>query len=106
METGEPLVGFEDGRKDLVSVTEKVRIKSVAEEGRVRVVEVREGSGGDSSDDEDGEGEGEGDSEEEEQVGTWEMETARVYERTIQLLGDELGRLAGFGEMQVDVSRC
>ena len=30
--------------------------------------------------------------------GRWEMEAARVYERTIQLLGDELGRHGEFGD--------
>lgn len=30
--------------------------------------------------------------------GRWEMEAARVYERTIQLLGDELGRQGEFGD--------
>ena len=84
-----PLAGFE-GRRDVVSMTEKVRIKSIAETARVVVFESRDNSQGGEDEDEDDE---EGDSQEEEEpVGEWEMEAARVYERTIQLLGDEFGR--------------
>ncbi|KAL4814572.1 hypothetical protein BDW67DRAFT_165644 [Aspergillus spinulosporus] len=98
-ETGQPLSGFE-GRRNVVSMTEKVRIKSIAETARVLVVEK-----GDSSDPEaDGNDESEDieDAEEEDEMDLdyglevdrpekWEMETARVYEKTIQLLSDELG---------------
>lgn len=104
-ETGLPIPGFEGGR-GLVSMTEKVRIKSIAESCRVAVVEARVRGDG-------GEGEGEAsvatDEEEEEDmagsvdaegfgetVGRWEMEAARVYEKTIQLLGDELGKQGEF----------
>lgn len=106
-------------------MTEKVRIKSVAEACRMVVMEVR---GRDESDDDDSdsEDEGEGDDEDDgeemvdvigngnandnvnanvmeyrETPGRWEMEAARVYERTIQILGDELGR-QGFGEDIID----
>ena len=37
-------------------------------------------------------GGGAGTEAEAEEPGRWEMEAARVYERTIQILGDELGR--------------
>lgn len=102
-----PLSGFED-RKDIVSMTEKVRIKSIAETGRVVVFESRRDEKGSESnaasatddDDQDEEEEAEG----YENVGRWEMEAARVYERTIQLLGDEFGRVGEFGDF--DVSGC
>lgn len=77
-------------------MTEKVRIKSIAESCRMVVMEVR---GGDSDGDSDGDGEGDSDNGGAEDydndggaAGRWEMEAARVYERTIQILGDELGR--------------
>lgn len=104
-----PLSGFED-RKDIVSMTEKVRIKSIAETGRVVVFESRRGEKGSESnvasatDDDDGQDEGGEEEEEYENVGRWEMEAARVYERTIQLLGDEFGRVGEFGDF--DVSGC
>ncbi|KAL5339295.1 hypothetical protein BJX70DRAFT_161955 [Aspergillus crustosus] len=99
-ETGQPLSGFES-RRNIVSMTEKVRIKSIAETARVISVEAGEG-GNDDLDVED-----EDDSDDDDELGfggdndgfgvgygpgKWEMETARVYEKTIQLLGDELGK--------------
>lgn len=105
-DSGAPLAGFET-RSNVVSTTEKVRIKSIAETCRVTVVEAREtvdepADGEDSDDDDDDD-----DEEEMEDVygtsdyyadapGRWEMETARVYEKTIQLLGDELGKAGEF----------
>ncbi|KAL4792730.1 hypothetical protein BDV19DRAFT_391854 [Aspergillus venezuelensis] len=99
-ETGKPLSGFESGRS-LVSMTEKVRIKSICEAARVGVVEAMEK--GDDYDDED-QNEGDDMDDDDFNIGDdndidlgdsgpsrWEMETARVYEKTIQLLGDELG---------------
>lgn len=78
-------------------MTEKVRIKSLAERCRVTVIEVREGGvegenedDEDEDDDEDMYGGGLGD-EYSETPGRWEMEAARVYEKTIQVLGDEMG---------------
>lgn len=96
VETGQTLSGFEE-RRNIVSMTEKVRIKSIAETARVIVVEAGEGRDPDDDDDDldeddeeddmymDNDGFGLGDA-----PGKWEMETARVYEGTIQLLGDEL----------------
>ncbi|RHZ66939.1 hypothetical protein CDV55_102644 [Aspergillus turcosus] len=105
VESGAPLSGFENNR-NLISMTEKVRIKSIAETCRVAVVEAREkdksvvGEEGDenSSDDEDEDMDGDGAfvTEEYESIGRWEMETAKVYERTIELLGDELGTAGEF----------
>ncbi|KAL4753385.1 hypothetical protein BDW72DRAFT_168911 [Aspergillus terricola var. indicus] len=98
-ETGQPLSGFE-GRRNVVSMTEKVRIKSIAETARVLVVEKGDSSnpdadGNDDSEDiEDVEYEDEINLDSELEVDRpekWEMETARVYEKTIQLLSDELG---------------
>lgn len=93
-ETGETLSGFE-GRLGVVSMTEKVRIKSLAERCRITVIEVREGGEVDDEDDDDEDEDelmGEGGYEAlEEAPGKWEMEAARVYEKTIQLLGDEMG---------------
>lgn len=98
-ETGQLLSGFE-GRRNVVSMTEKVRIKSIAETARVLVVEKGDssdpGAGGndDSEDIDDVEDEDEVDLDfglEADRPEKWEMETARVYEKTIQLLGDELG---------------
>ncbi|RAL08657.1 general transcription factor IIH subunit TFB6 family [Aspergillus homomorphus CBS 101889] len=112
-DSGEPLPGFE-GRGNVVSMTEKVRIKSIAETCRVVVVEAREKEDlGDDDDDDgdDGRRNGVEDSSENDDFdddemmnddvfgmdeypipGRWEMETAKVYEKTIQLLGDELGK--------------
>ncbi|PYH42198.1 general transcription factor IIH subunit TFB6 family [Aspergillus saccharolyticus JOP 1030-1] len=111
-ESGVPLPGFE-GRTNVVSMTEKVRIKSIAETCRVVVVEAREqedlddgdkgaGNGIDDTSEEDEESEDEmmNDAMETNEYpipGRWEMEAAKVYEKTIELLGDELGR-ADIGE--------
>ena len=80
-ETGILLSGFAS-RRNVVSMTEKVRIKSIAETCRVTVVEVMERGNDDDDDDE----------EEETGPSKWQMEATRVYQRTIQLLGDELGQ--------------
>ena len=116
--TSSPLPGFET-RRNVVSMTEKVRIKSIAEACRMVVMEVR-GRGDDDDinyDDDGGGGDGGGgagdttDTDDEDMIdvfgvsaeedrempGRWEMEAARVYERTIQILGDELGRQGEFG---------
>ncbi|MCJ1257146.1 hypothetical protein MMC24_004971 [Lignoscripta atroalba] len=102
VETGDTLPGFEGGRAK-VSTTEKVRIKGLVERTRVAVVEIS-GKGG-NGDDESGMGATETDSEDgfatdadtlmedaEDDVGRgrWEMEIARVYERTIVELGSSL----------------
>ena len=110
-ETESPLPGFEN-RRDLVSMTEKVRIKSIAESCRVAVVETRGHEADDStSDGSIGATEAEEDDMSEppdpdgfgEPVGRWEMEAARVYEKTIQLLGDDLGKQ---GELEGGFSAC
>lgn len=98
--TGSPLPGFET-RRSVVSMTEKVRIKSIAESCRMVVMEVRGGDDSEGDSDNGGvedydmdtdSGGGAGTEAEAEEPGRWEMEAARVYERTIQILGDELGR--------------
>lgn len=103
MESGETLSGFGGGR-DQVSMTEKVRIKSIVEGARITIVDVQgreeavvedEEEEEDEDDYEGGYGEGEGDKIDEggdDVLGRWEIEAARVYEKSIQLLGDELGR--------------
>jgi len=105
-ESGEVLPGFVGGGRK-VSQTEKVRIKGVVERTRVHVVEVA-GKGGGSGDgvvqesageDSNVEDVGMSMTEEEEDVdmdgdgehASWEMEVARVYERTIVELGESLG---------------
>ncbi|EAW20961.1 general transcription factor IIH subunit TFB6 family [Aspergillus fischeri NRRL 181] len=104
VESGAPLSGFENN-PNLISMTEKVRIKSIAETCRVAVVEAKENdkskAGEDDdhenpSDDEDEDEDGVYGTEEYESIGRWEMETAKVYERTIELLGDELGKAGEF----------
>ena len=101
-------------------MTEKVRIKSIAEACRMVVMEVRERSDETTDGDGDFTGESEVNSEDEEMEdvlgdgnvtpnanavdeyhetpGRWEMEAAMVYQKTIQLLGDELGRQGEFGD--------
>jgi hypothetical protein len=109
VESGAPLSGFEN-RRQVVSMTEKVRIKSIAETSRMAVFEAR-----DREDDETMEGDGSDDDDDDDDMdldggppnggdnfgiddrylegpGRWEMEAARIYERTIQLSGDELGK--------------
>ncbi|KAH0543013.1 hypothetical protein FGG08_002621 [Glutinoglossum americanum] len=85
-----------------VSTTDMVRLKSLVERTRVVVVdvmgrwEVLEGREGKNSDDghrEEDESEDMGDQEEGD--GRWEMEVARVYERTIVELGELLGNSGG-----------
>lgn len=112
-ETGEILPGFQGGRGKL-STTEKVRMKGLVERTRVVAVEVA-GKGGSLTDtgdvlqsdmeteddfttdyDEDDVMEGMrlgGDN------GRWEMEVARVYEKTIVELGVSMDAsgMGGFG---------
>ena len=117
-ESGAPLPGFET-RRNVVSMTEKVRIKSITETCRMVVMEVR--GRDDEEEEEEEEGDGSASDEDDEDMvdvlgngpglsangngnemdyretpGRWEMEAARVYERTIQLLGDELGKQGEF----------
>lgn len=105
VDTGEVLPGFE-GMKG-VSGTEKVRIRSLVERTRVCVMEAlkrgefedegpdEEERPGDSMDvdtDTDGELvlEGDGGLDDEEEEDSWDMQLARVYDRTIVELGDSL----------------
>ncbi len=103
-ETGEILPGFEGGRGNL-STTEKVRMKGLVERTRVAAVEVagKEGSVTDNGDASRSQTETEYDfttDNDEDNVmegtqlggthGRWEMEVARVYERTIVELGASL----------------
>lgn len=102
VESGLALSGFERTRK-VVSMTEKVRIKSLAETARVAVVEARERNNDEDELEEEEEDEIDLDDDDDDDdvfgtedfhhgPGRWEMETARIYERTIQILGDELGK--------------
>ncbi|KAL2042073.1 hypothetical protein N7G274_005261 [Stereocaulon virgatum] len=111
-ETGEQLPGFEGGRGKL-STTEKVRLRGLVERTRVAVVEVA-GKGVSVADAQTGietEDEFTNDEDEDENFmevdemhvegnhGRWEMEVARVYERTIVELGMSLDapEMNGFG---------
>jgi hypothetical protein len=83
-------------------MTEKVRVKSIAETARVVVVEAGEGRDPEEEDEDEMDDESDEDDMDIEGFGLgetpskWEMETARVYEKTIQLLGDELGKAGEF----------
>jgi hypothetical protein len=106
-ETGEPLPGFEKG--SVVSMTEKVRIKSLVDQ--TKIVAVRVLGNEDEFDYAYGDDENDGDDEDEEDteddmdkleaeevggsgigiVTKHEMRIAKVYDRTIGILGKELG---------------
>ena len=103
METGDILPGFEGGRAKL-STTEKVRVRGLVERMRVTVVEVSGNRGivddpsrvtetqTDTEDDlltTDNDNAMKG-VEDDDGHGRWEMEIARVYERTIVDLGQFL----------------
>lgn len=101
VETGEPLPGFQTGRK--VTGTEKVRMKSIVERTRGVVSEVM--SGGGEDDDEESRIEDVTDydetgdemdideaiGEDHEHFSSIEMNIARVYDRTVVELGDTIG---------------
>lgn len=113
VDTGDSLPGFGDGRT--ISTTDKVRLKSIVEHTKVTVVKRMSGEnvdaeeeeapaekgGGDAMDvdsatENDGADntvhfEGFEDEDEEYEEDEWEMQVARVYERTIAELGDVLG---------------
>ena len=97
-ESGTTLPGFE-GRRGVVSITEKVRIKSITESARIIVVDVQEKENSITAEnealgDQDNVSEDDTDADADQYTdppGIWEMECARVYEKTIQTLGDELG---------------
>lgn len=107
IESGEVLPGFE-GRKG-VSGTEKVRIRSLVERTRVAVLEAfkkgefdfegtaadDESEGGEKieTDDEEGlvlENEDPNAIDDDEEADSYDMQLARVYDQTIQELGDSL----------------
>lgn len=98
-ETGGKLPGFEGGRGK-VSTTEKVRMRGIIERTRVAIVEVagkdgsvtEAGSATETDVDmssEDGDVTVDG-LQVEDDPGKWEMEVARVYEKTIVELGASL----------------
>ena len=100
VETGEMLPGF-GGRKGL-SGTEKVRIRSLVERTRLGVMEAFK-KGEFEDDDEGGVDEDDGkmetdtegeliveDEDDEEDDASWDMQLARVYDRTVVELGDSL----------------
>ena len=100
VETGEHLPGYEGGRVKM-STTEKVRVRGLVERTRVAVVEVA-GKGGsviEIAQSSQTEGEDNTMTEGDDVMidydldrgdGGWEMEVARVYERTIVNLGQSL----------------
>jgi hypothetical protein len=98
-ESGAALSGLE-GRRGVVSMTEKVRIKSITESTRIIVVDVQGKENCITTEDEalkhqDNVSEDDEETDIDQYMdgpGRWEMECTRVYERTIQILGDELGR--------------
>jgi hypothetical protein len=95
METGEPLPGFESGQK--VNDTEKVRIKSLVERTRLTVVDVMSSGDFEASEAEPDETDADsadnmdGNVELPDLETGWEMEIAKVYDRTILELGDTIG---------------
>lgn len=103
-ESGAALPGFESSSR-VVSTTDRVRIKGVVDRTRVVVVEVSEkdnvqdskaNATEDGEDDEDDEeedylGDYAEDDVEEVANGRWEMEIARVYEKTLMALGEDIG---------------
>lgn len=78
--TGSALPGADSGRP-LVTQTQKVRIRSLAEDTRNQIFLVLPDS--DERDVEEGEG---GESED---MQPWLMEATRVYDRTLMLLADQ-----------------
>ena len=107
-ETGKTLPGFEGGQGKL-NTTEKVRMRGLVERTRVAVVEAA-GKWGNTTDakslaqtdteDESTMNDDEDDDEEMQVAGNygrWEMEIARVFEKTIVELGMSLDNSGGFG---------
>lgn len=94
LETGELLPGFEGGRG--ANDTEKVRIKSLVDRTRICVVEVMDA--GEFEDESEERAMTEDESMDEGTYNAamdgdngWEMEIARVYEKTVTELGDSIG---------------
>jgi len=94
IETGEPLPGFSLGKR--VSTTEKVRIKSLIERARISATNAM--SKGDFEEDEDEElapknaldGELILEGADEEDDEDWNMQIARVYDKTLVEIGDSM----------------
>lgn len=93
VETGEPLPGFSLGKR--VSTTEKVRIKSLIE--RARISATNSMSKGDFEEDEEPaapqeplEGELILEGADEEDDEDWNMQIARVYDKTLVEIGDSM----------------
>ncbi|KAG8630401.1 hypothetical protein KVT40_002020 [Elsinoe batatas] len=96
VDTGEPLPGFSTGRK--VSTTEKVRIKSLIERTRISVANVM--AAGDIEDEEEEVDTEEGlegdlvlddvDDPEPTNDEDWDMDVAKVYDKTLVEIGDSL----------------
>ena len=95
MATGDPLPGFETGRR--VTTTEKIRLRGLVERTRVRLVDVSRGEA--VEDESRGEFQDltSADETEDESMGypvgeeDFDLDVARVYERTLADLGDTLG---------------
>lgn len=94
-----PLAGFQNHAYN-ISTTDKVRIKSVVERTRIAIVEAMEKTDPSELEAQIGCEPEECamedeivDIEEDEISGRWQREMSKVYELTIQKLGDELGRL-------------
>ncbi|KAI9754636.1 MAG: hypothetical protein M1835_000874 [Candelina submexicana] len=101
IDTGDALPGFEGG-SGKVSTTEKVRIKGLVERTRVSVVEVMREGEIEEEEDEDTDTAGETGDEmledmdvdegfEAQGAEKWDMEIARVYDRTLVELGETMG---------------
>ena len=97
VETGEPLPGMIGGMKRGLSGTEKVRLKSLVEKTRVVVVEVMN-TGEPEVEEDDEVMASESDAMDEshdyavdEEQGLYDMDLARVYDKTLVELGDTLG---------------
>ncbi|MCJ1445042.1 MAG: hypothetical protein MMC23_005547 [Stictis urceolatum] len=100
VETGDPLPGFESGRK--VTLTEKIRLRGLVESTRLKVARLASGDSVDgesrvvdmTTDDED---EMMMDDDSDEGYGAVEMEVARTYERTLIDLGTVLDGASNIG---------
>ncbi|KAI9817266.1 MAG: hypothetical protein M1827_001379 [Pycnora praestabilis] len=94
IESGEALPGFTNTMRTL-STTEKVRLKSLVERTRLVVVEVMRSGDVEEEAKEDTETDIEYDDEdmedEVEHVERWDMEIARVYDKTLVELGESIG---------------
>lgn len=104
VETGEALPGFSSGRRG-VSVTDKVRIKSLVERTRVYVAEAISKGGFEEDEDQVENAPAETDIEgdlvldepeelnvdDDDEHDNWEMHAARVYDKTLVEIGDSMG---------------